>query len=437
MIFHSKHLRVTAEYGTATLWLAFPGEPANALDNDRLRELDAAVAAVGANPHVRVLVVRGGTPAGFCGGVHPDALASLRTGPDAAAFAWHGQRVLNRLAELDAVTVAFVEGPCVGGGLELALACDHRLGLAAVDNLIGCPDAPAGVGPCLGGTPRLERLLGRRAARGLLVAGHTLSAREAVAAGLFDHAFCDRRAKIELRTFLDRLERRPLKPGRKPVGEDDLAAERRAFAAGIMTPAARERLAARRASLRGPAATPLNPVPPSPGVVGFVGEDAAFAPLAAGWALRGVNVRATGSLTPIFEQIASVQARGFVTPLEAEQARNHVSAATGLNGFGDAGLVFAAAERIALEVVDVVRPRTVIAVCGDAERAADAAPFPHRVVGVHFSGENRVNLVPTVETDGDTLAAVAAWLKPLGVAVRTDGRPTRVVRPSTLEPAAA
>ena len=68
MLFESAHVRVTAEHGTATLWLAFPGEPVNALDLARLRDLDAALAVVGTNPFVRILVVRSAKPAGFCAG---------------------------------------------------------------------------------------------------------------------------------------------------------------------------------------------------------------------------------------------------------------------------------------------------------------------------------------------------------------------------------
>src|SRR3954470_24683698 len=110
MLFETAHVRVTAEYGVATLWLAFPGEPVNALDAPRLIELDSALAAIETNPFLNALVVRSAKPAGFCAGLHPDATEVT----DRGAFAALGQRVLARLGALPFTTVAFIDGPCIG-----------------------------------------------------------------------------------------------------------------------------------------------------------------------------------------------------------------------------------------------------------------------------------------------------------------------------------
>ena len=230
MLFESAHLRVTAEYGIATLWLGFPGEPANALDLARLRELDEAILAVAAHPAVQILVLRSAVPGGFCGGLRPEAVASLTHPADRAAFAWFGQQVLDRLARLDAVTLAMIDGPCLGAGLELALACDYRLCVARPTTHLGFPDRFT----LFGGTARLRHRVGRRG-KELVASGRTLSGREAQRLGLVDRACCERRAKIELRSFLDRLETRPRKP-RPPAEPIGFAAERRAFAGRDLTP---------------------------------------------------------------------------------------------------------------------------------------------------------------------------------------------------------
>ncbi len=380
MLFESAHARVAAEYGTATLWLGFPGEPVNALDLARLRELDAALAAAEANPALHTLVVRSAKPAGFCAGVHPEALASLPTAADRAAFSWAGQRVLDRLARLPFPTVAFIDGPCLGAGLELALACTFRLCVARPTTHLGFPDAPRGVPACLGGSVRLRQRVGRRVAEQLLGSGRTLSGREARRLGLVDHAFCERRAKIELRTFLDGLERsQPV--GREPQGGTGYAAERRAFARAAFPVPPPARLPAS-----------LNPVPPLPAVVGLVGDDEDAARVAAEVALRGGEVVVSGDADGVLAGIEVALARGFVTPLEARQARARVTVVEGFAGFDRCGLVLTDA-RPGEELLRAVRPRCLVAT----------------VV--------RPGVVRPVRRDPDAVAALTAWLRPFGLAV--------------------
>lgn len=258
MLFESPHVRVTAEYGVGTLWLGFPGAPVNALDASRLRELNAALAAIESNLFLNALVVRSAKPAGFCAGLHP-AAAEIA---DRTALAALGQKVFARLAALPFTTLAFIEGPCLGVGFELALACDHRLCVATPTTLLGFPQRAA----FFGGGNRVRKLMGRRGVA-FITSGRTLSGREARDPGLVDRAFCARRAKIELRTFLDELERAPRVPLRTP-DESGYAAERRAFAG---------------ADLR------VESEPPT--------------------------------------DIATLLARGFITPLEAEQLRARAASA--------------------------------------------------------------------------------------------------------------
>jgi enoyl-CoA hydratase/carnithine racemase len=406
MLFESAHVRVTTEYGTATLWLAFPGEPVNALDLARLGELDAAIAVVAKNPFVRILVVRSAKPAGFCAGIDPEALASLTTDADRAAFAWYGQQVLDRLAGLDAITVAFLDGPCLGAGLELALGCDYRLCATRPTTHLGFPDAPRGVPLCFGGTVRLPHLIGRRTALQFLASGRTLSGREANSLGLVDHAFCDRRAKIELRTFLDRLEQRPRK--RHSPGESGFADERRDFARSLDTAAVAEQLDALRPVAINP--PPVNPVPPLPAVVGLLGDDDSASRIAADAVLRGSEVVVTSG-DGVWRGIAIALARGFVTPLESEQAKVRVKVSPRLDGFDRAGLVLVAEGESLDRLAAVARPRCVIAVRGTYPVWF---PHPRRLVGLRFPSPNAAELVRGPRTDSDTLATLAAWLKPFG-----------------------
>jgi enoyl-CoA hydratase len=411
MLFESAHIRVTAEYATATLWLGFSGEPVNALDRARLGELDAALAAVAAVRTLDVLVVRSILPAGFCTGLHPGAVASLAHPAERAAFAWYGQQVFDRLARLEVASVAYIDGPCLGVGFELALACDYRVCVARPTTHLGFPDRFA----CFGGSARARHLAGRRAER-LLASGETLSGREARALGLVDVACCERRGKIELRTFLDRLESRPVKP-RRPAELSGLAAERRAFAT-------RTDLTPQPPSLRGKGEieAPLlsgeglgrGLQTPLPDVIGLLGDDPHAAKLAAQAALRGGSVVVCGDRAPVFAGIDTALARGFITPLEAEQTRRRVRVSDALDGFDRAGLVFVAPRHDVFRLAAVVRPRTVV--CVSPDELPVSFPFPRRLLRLSFRDGNWITLWPDRETDPDLCATLAAWLKPFGLA---------------------
>jgi enoyl-CoA hydratase len=453
MLFESPHIRITAEHGTATLWLCFPGEPANALDLDRLRELDAALAAIENNPSIRVLVLRSGLPTGFCAGLRPEVIRSFDHEADAAAFSGIGQRVTDRLAKFPAATLAFIDGACLGAGLELALACDYRLALASLEAPIGFAKQAA----CLGGSARLTRLVGAKRAREFMHADDVFSAREANQIGLVDHAFCERRAKIELRSFLDRLERNPRKRRNGADACEGFAAERQSFSRFVV---------AAKSVSRGDFVIPpmCNPISPQPGVIAFCGDHPEYRSLASEFAMRGHHVAflASGSLDA--ETIHTVQARGFLTPLEADQARGRIRTVTGFEDIREAGLVFSPDWTTAERAETFVRPRCVIAIADTPILGAmpsawrgHAPPWetqdmptqsrghgtlhPRRFVGICFESHKNLLVTPTPETDNDTLATIATWLRPLGFCVQIEPRQwqshTSPPCPSSLRPVAA
>ncbi len=404
MVFDSPYIRVAVEYGTATLELALPGEPVNALDLARLRELDSAIAAVAANRAVRILVLRSAKPAGFCAGLRPEVFASLPHPTQRANFAWYGQQVCDRLARLDAVTIAYIDGPCLGVGLELALACDYRVCVARPTTHLGFPDRVA----CFGGSARLRQLIGKRSNE-LIASGHTLSGREAKALGFVDVACCERRGKIELRTFLDRLEVRPVKRGQLDH-LTGLAAERQGFAA-----------LQRNDKVAQPVhAIELSP-PPLPETIGLLGDDPVAARIAAEAVLRGGSAIVCGNRAPVFSHLETALTRGFITPLEAEQARLRVRSSDTFEGFDRAGLVFVGQGHDTFRLASVVRPRTVICVVRPSSHSPAKAhppipfPFPRRLLRIGFGDPGRVALFPGPNTAEETTATVAAWLKPFGL----------------------
>jgi enoyl-CoA hydratase len=102
----------------------------------------------------------------------------------AYSFAREGQKLMRRIERLKPVTIAAVHAACAGGGCEMALACDFRLGARSAK--IGLPEVSLGLLPGWGGTVRAVRLLGGAAARRIILTGELLPADEAQALGLFD-----------------------------------------------------------------------------------------------------------------------------------------------------------------------------------------------------------------------------------------------------------
>jgi enoyl-CoA hydratase/carnithine racemase len=389
MLHESSHVRVTADDGVATLEFHFPGRPVNPLSAARLVEIDRGLTAVANAPAVEVLVIRSGRPDGFCGGFDPQVPRELHTDSEAAAFAATGQRVLGRLANLPVVTVAFIHGACLGPGLELALACDHRLAVTGPDAWVGLGDQLT----CWGGRTRLNGKMG------------PFTAREAANHGVLDHAFCERRAKVELRTWLDRVQANPRKrPGWWGDAGVELAAERAAFRAAV-----RDGLSLPPDP---PAFDTLNPVPPLKRV-GLIGDGERVRWLAAEFAMRGVDVVWVGGSAPASAFRDPVR-RGRVTPLEAEQAVGRIAIRPDADGDAVRAAALVVLDDSASAAAGLLErdlpPRTVLAVPPAVlSPATRLAAKPGRVVGLEF-GRTSASVHRHDDTTPDTLAAVTGWL---------------------------
>lgn len=155
----------------------------NALTVDGLEALEEAVRAA----EEPVIYLEGAGPA-FCAGADLDTVADLdREG--AEAFARLGQRVARALETADAVTVAGIDGPARGGGLELALACDVRVGTPGAT--LGEPGVTFGLFGAWGGTVRLPRIVGEGNALDVACTGRVLEAEEALRMGLLSRIESD------------------------------------------------------------------------------------------------------------------------------------------------------------------------------------------------------------------------------------------------------
>lgn len=153
----------------------------NALNSQTLRELEDALSELGRNHAVRALIVTGAGEKAFVAGADIQELATLSTA-QALFFSQLGHRVMAMLEALPFPTIAAVNGFALGGGCELAMACD--LIYLSEKARLGLPEVTLAVIPGFGGTQRLTRLVGRARAKELIFTGEMIDAAKAVQVGL-------------------------------------------------------------------------------------------------------------------------------------------------------------------------------------------------------------------------------------------------------------
>jgi len=158
----------------------------NALDSATLDELAHAIARVAADEQARVTLITGAGERAFVAGADIGEMQNFSP-REARAFSEKGMRVMRALEALPVPVIALVNGYALGGGCEIALACDWIL--AAENAAFGQPEVSLGIPPGFGGTQRLPRRVGRALALELLTTGRQMKADEALRVGLANHVY--------------------------------------------------------------------------------------------------------------------------------------------------------------------------------------------------------------------------------------------------------
>jgi len=173
--------------GIAMICFAVPGRRHNVLTRQVLEDLAAALDELGRGPRPRGLILQSAREGSFFAGADLDRLETLATLPvaEVEGLCDVGKAVLGRLSA-DWPTVAVIDGTCLGGGLELALACDLRVATAAGHTMLGLPEVKLGLLPGWGGTVRLPRLVGPGPAIELAASGEPVDGPAALRLGLVD-----------------------------------------------------------------------------------------------------------------------------------------------------------------------------------------------------------------------------------------------------------
>lgn len=199
----------------ASLWLVLDraDRDVNTLSREVLDELDLILGAI-AGQEPSGLVLCSGKESGFIAGADINEFSQVSDPSAALAYLERVHAILDRLEQLPVPTVCVVNGFCLGGGLELALACRRLIAVQSPKTSLGLPEVKLGIHPGFGGTVRLTRRIGPLKALNLMLTGRSLSARQALSIGLADYAVPERQWRRAAQAVL--MQRRSRKP-RRPV----------------------------------------------------------------------------------------------------------------------------------------------------------------------------------------------------------------------------
>ncbi|MGR5210156.1 fatty acid oxidation complex subunit alpha FadJ [Vibrio rotiferianus] len=169
-------------------WLAIdvPNEKMNTLQAAFADEMKEIFAQLKDTSGVKGMIIHSLKPDNFVAGADVRMLEACTTASEAEALAKQGQELFKQLSELPYPVVAAIHGPCLGGGLELALACDYRVCTDSDKTRLGLPEVQLGLLPGSGGTQRLPRLIGLLPSLDLILTGKQLRAKKAKKLGVVD-----------------------------------------------------------------------------------------------------------------------------------------------------------------------------------------------------------------------------------------------------------
>ncbi len=179
-----QYVRISIEDRVALLTLDYP--PLNVLNTATVTELDDALDELLANDEVKAMVITGGGQYAFIAGADINQIASVKSPEEARGLVTMGHALLSKMESAKKPIIAAINGYCLGGGLELAMACHMRICNNRVQ--LGQPEISLGIIPGFGGTQRLPRLVGKGKALELILTGARISGAEAANIGLVNKA---------------------------------------------------------------------------------------------------------------------------------------------------------------------------------------------------------------------------------------------------------
>jgi 3-hydroxyacyl-CoA dehydrogenase / enoyl-CoA hydratase / 3-hydroxybutyryl-CoA epimerase len=186
--------------GVAWLTIDRNDSTSNSLNEPVLREL-ASILSLLEQSSPTALIIRSGKSTGFIVGADIEQFQALKNADEATALIRKGQLIFDSLANLSFPTIALINGFCLGGGLELALACRYRIVVDSPKTRLGLPEVKLGIHPGWGGTVRLPYLVGAFKSMDVILTGRLLRAKAAKHMGIVDAVVPLRLAEVAAKQF--------------------------------------------------------------------------------------------------------------------------------------------------------------------------------------------------------------------------------------------
>jgi 3-hydroxyacyl-CoA dehydrogenase/enoyl-CoA hydratase/3-hydroxybutyryl-CoA epimerase len=230
------------ENGVAVITFDLPGEPVNKLTAAVRVELEALLIGFRDDPSTRAIVLISGKPDNFIAGADIDEFTALTSQDAAERLSFEGQETVSRVETLQKPVVAAIHGACLGGGLELALACHYRIATDHPKTQLGLPEVQLGLIPGAGGCQRLPRLIGARAALDMILTGKSERASKALRLGLVDEVVPKSILREVAVAAADRLARQGLPDRSSKSGMAGLMLDRTSAGRRLVYRAARQQV---------------------------------------------------------------------------------------------------------------------------------------------------------------------------------------------------
>ncbi|MES2962096.1 MAG: 3-hydroxyacyl-CoA dehydrogenase NAD-binding domain-containing protein [Pseudomonadota bacterium] len=191
--------------GVANLVFDLPDEKVNKLSAPVLEELEKALNVIDGNKGIRILLITSHKQNIFIAGADINEIKAISDPKDALAKVSRGQNAITKIAQLKIPTIAVIDGACLGGGLELALACKYRVAIVNPKTSLGLPEVNLGIIPGFGGTQRLPKLIGLQESLKMILSGKPVDAKKAFKIGLVDDIFREEFLEEKLSHFVTEI----------------------------------------------------------------------------------------------------------------------------------------------------------------------------------------------------------------------------------------